>query len=345
MRQALETTPKGSVRQSMRTALLAAAFFCAAIITAVQVLNLIAGTWVTRDSDGTERLALASLSVVEFQGIIPSPTDPDSYLVTMRLFHGAFGYEYPEASIAAIISSTPNLPADFVRIGEHLNLPPSSWACYRNRGKECTSPFYDAFGRGFHLDDMSTTLSTFSHAYALVFVALVILVEVLIAVRPSWLRCLCYFSWLKRVCPCPRGTRAEIEALPPAFWDRYRLWTWAFAPCVAVVPAIGLFLNGLILKEYVSVRRAGNVNARFGTGFLALQGLSLGAAFVAVGCVYVRRVLGRRESWLDQRGTAAPEDGFGVEVLRPKGYSDAEPEVQPAPARDLAVEDGPARPT
>lgn len=262
----------------------------------------------------------------------------------MRLFHAAFGYEYPEASTAAIISTTPNLPEDFVRIGEHLNLPQSSWACYRNRDEECTSRFYKAFGRGFHLDGMSTTLSSLSHAYALIFVALVILVEALIAIRPSWLRCLCYFSWLKRVCPCPRGTRAEIEALPPAFWDRYRLWTWAVAPCVAVLPAIGLFLNGLMLKDYVSVRRAGNVNARFGTGCLALQGLSLGAAFVAVGCVHVRRVLGRGASWLEQQGAAAPEDGVGVEVLRPKGYSDAEPDAPPAPAQDT-VEDGPARPT
>lgn len=268
----------------------------------------------------------------QFKGITPSQTDPDSYLVTMRLFHGAFGYEDPTTSTAGVVSSAPNLPADFVSIGRQLDLPQSSWACYRHRGEDCTSPFYDAFGHRYLLEATSTTLSTFSHGYALFFLALLLVAEALIPVRPSLLRCCCYFSSMKRICPCPKGTRAEVEALPPSFWDRYRLWCWAFVPCVALLPAVGLLLNGLIVRNYVSVRRAGNVDARFGTGFLALQGLSLGAAFVSVGCMYARRVLGRGASWMEQQGAAAVKD---EEVIWSKGYSDAEPDASPAPARDL----------
>lgn len=65
MKEAVKTTSNGIARQSMRSALLAVAFVCAAVIIVVQVLSLVAGTWVTRDIDGTERLGLGSLSVLD----------------------------------------------------------------------------------------------------------------------------------------------------------------------------------------------------------------------------------------------------------------------------------------
>ncbi|GJC92590.1 hypothetical protein ColKHC_01416 [Colletotrichum higginsianum] len=298
-----KVSPAISRRQRMRTILLALTYACATFGVIVQILTLIAGRWVIRSGSGSESLALSSLSVVQFDGIIPSPGS-DSYLVTMHHFAASFGYEYPDASKAGILGHSPRFPRDLVAVARALELPPADWACLRGP-ETCAAPFFQSFsgrggGGGF---GMPATIRHLSLAYALVLVLYIATIEVLIAARPSWLRCRCYFSCFTRVCPCPRGARAEIEALPGVFWDRYRLWTWGLLPCAAFLPTFVTTLHGLPLVRFMERREVGDMNVRFGTGFVVVQAACFGASLAAVVCVYLRRRLGRGWfGWKKARG-------------------------------------------
>ncbi|KAK2729403.1 hypothetical protein CKAH01_10217 [Colletotrichum kahawae] len=341
----IQSPRPGVLRQRSRTALLIVALTLALYAGVVQILTLIAGTWVTRGCDGVQRLGLSSLSILkvrlhsspaahppqreltitQFNGIVPSPSTPSSYDLTMHLFLSSFGYEYPNASTAAFATAEPNLPYDFIQIGERLGVEPSSWACLRSADR-CSSPFFDTFRRDSF--EMTRTLEYSAHILAISYIALLFLTELLIAARPSWLACQCYFAALKRVCPCPRGPRAQIEALPPRFWDRYRAWVWTTLPAFVVLPVFGLVMKGLLLKSYVSRPGAGEVNARVGEGFVAVEGTAIGAACLAVVCVFVRASLGKRVNWMEQQGGVADEEiKTAVVGLAVKEFTDAEPDL------------------
>ncbi|KAK6227461.1 hypothetical protein QIS74_01016 [Colletotrichum tabaci] len=303
-----KVSPAISRRQRMRAILLALTYACAIFGVVVQILTLIAGKWVIRSGSGSERLALSSLSVVQFDGIIPSPGS-NSYLVTMHHFAASFGYEYPDASKAGILGHSPRFPRDLVAVARALELPPADWACLRGP-EPCAAPFFQSFSAGGGGGDfgMPATIRHLSLAYALVLVLYIATIEVLIAARPSWLRCRCYFSCFTRVCPCPRGARAEIEALPGVFWDRYRLWTWGLLPCAAFLPTFVTTLHGLPLVRFVERREVGDMDVRFGTGFVVVQAACFGASLAAVVCVYLRRRLGRGMIWMEEgQGMATKE--------------------------------------
>ncbi|KAL3293844.1 hypothetical protein RB213_013764 [Colletotrichum asianum] len=324
-----ETQPRVGLRQRSCTALLIVACALALYAGVVQILTLIAGTWVTRGCDGVQRLGLSSLSILKFDGILPSPSRSGSYDLTMHLFLSSFSYEYPNTSTAAFATAEPNLPYDFIQIGEHLGVDPSSWACLRS-ADQCTSPFFDTFR--YDSFEMTRTLEHASHILAIAYIALLFLTEALIAARPSWLRCQCYFARLKRVCPCPRGSRAQIEALSPGFWDRYRVWVWFTLPAFVFLPAFGLVMKGLLLQSYVSRPGAGQVNAQFGEGFVVAEGTAIGAACLAVVCVYVRASLGKKVNWMEQQGGVADaESGTATVGLLSRGFTDAEPDLPLSP--------------
>ncbi|KAH0425263.1 hypothetical protein CcaCcLH18_11097 [Colletotrichum camelliae] len=325
----IQSPRPGVLRQRSRTALLIVALTLALYAGVVQILTIIAGTWVTRGCDGVQRLGLSSLSILKFNGIVPSRSTPSSYDLTMHFFLTSFGYEYPNASTAAFATAEPNLPYDFIQIGERLGVEPSSWACLRS-ADQCSSPFFDTFRRDSF--EMTRTLEYSAHILAISYIALLFFTELLIAARPSWLACQCYFAALKRVCPCPRGSRAQIEALPPRFWDRYRAWVWSTLPAFVVLPAFGLVMKGLLLKSYVSRPGAGEVNARFGEGFVAVEGTAIGAACLAVVCVFVRASLGERVNWMEQQGGVADEEiKTAVVGLAVKEFTDAEPDLSFSP--------------
>ncbi|TDZ13641.1 hypothetical protein Cob_v013161 [Colletotrichum orbiculare MAFF 240422] len=293
--------PRRDVRGIARAILLLLTYALALLVCIIQGLTLYAGSSV---EDG--RITLSSLSIVQFDGIIPSSTS-DSYLVRIHLFFSSLGYEHPSASTAGVVSSWPRLPHDLMTIGEQLDVPSSAWACLVS-GSECTSPFYRAFRSGY-FDLPTETLTYFGIYYAFFFIGVVLLKEILISVRPSWLRCRCYFGFLKRKCSCPRGTREEIEALPSAFWDGYRMWLWPTMAFAAFTPAHLQFLNGWVLKTHVNLLGLEGVNARFGRGFVVMQAVALGASFVAIGFLYLRKQLGSKADWMEQQGVLGGSDG------------------------------------
>ncbi|KAJ0161536.1 hypothetical protein CTA2_6054 [Colletotrichum tanaceti] len=305
MHHPAKESPAISRRQRMRATLLALTYACATFGVVVQILTLIAGRWVIRSGSGSERLALSGLSVVQFDGVIPSPGSGSNYLVTMHQFAASFGYEYeyPDASKAGILGHSPRFPRDLVAVARALELPPADWACLRGP-EPCAAPFFQSFSAAAAAAAFVGVPATIRHlslAYALALVLYVVAVEVLIAARPSWLRCRCHFACLTRVCPCPRGARAEIEALPGVFWDRYRLWTWGLLPCAAFLPSFVTTMHGLPLVRFVDLREAGGgVDVRFGTGFVAVQAACFGASLAAVVCVYLRGRLGRGMVWMEK---------------------------------------------
>ncbi|KAM0330115.1 hypothetical protein ACHAQA_004287 [Verticillium albo-atrum] len=277
------TTRRGC--DGLTTALLVLAYALGLVATVIPILLIFAGSSVVNNEAGASgpmRLALSKLSIASFDGIIPDPENKGKYLLTMHLFPRTFGWEYPSApshdKTAGIVTPTHDtlyLPSDFVPIGETLGLDPSSWGCFPPVWSQpCENPFFAAFRRQFPYDGASDTWTFFLLSSVIAYACVIAFIELSIAFRPSLLRCQCYFAALKRVCPCPRGTRHEIERLNGAFWDRYRMWMWPGVPVISGTVCLSLATRGWLLISWLN-RWAegdiGDIQQRFGSTFTALS--------------------------------------------------------------------------
>jgi hypothetical protein len=289
--------------------------------------------------------------VLQFDGIVPDPENDGAYLVTMHLFSSSFGWEFPAASTkaqtAGIVTPTRDnslyLPRDFIPIGEAVGLDKSAWGCFPpNWTGTCENPFFAAFRRQWPYDEAPGAWGLYMTVYFFVFAAMLCAIEVLIVVRPHWLKCRCYFRALKRVCPCPKGERHEIERLPSAFWDRYRLWTWLLLPLTAFPVTLDTSFRGYLLLRWLSWAPDGDMSGLrpcMGNGFVVLNGTAFGLCFAAVLCMLARLLLNRKANWMEQQGASVPalETGSSVgldstpaaagEDGLSRGYTDAEPDA------------------
>ncbi|CRK10520.1 hypothetical protein BN1723_007154 [Verticillium longisporum] len=357
-------------RDALKQALLVGAYLLGIVATAIPVLLIFAGSWLVndeKDASGPIRLALSKLSIASFDGIIPDPNNKGTYLLTMHLFPRALGWEYPSApsrdQTAGIVNPTRGtlyLPTDFVTIGRALDLDPSAWGCFPPVWNDpCENPFFAAFRRQFPYEGTPDAWTVFLLSALVACAAAIAAVELAIAFRPSLLRCQCYFAALKRVCPCPRGTRHEIERLNGAFWDRYRLWMWPVVPVMTALTCLNLAVRGWMLLAWLDRWTAqgddvGDVRPRFGAAFVALSWTATAAGLGAVLCVLARLLLAQRTSWIDQQGAAPgledtdadahgqrhvgleePAASTGLPDAQLKGYSDADPD---APLQGRAAE-------
>ncbi|KAM0276090.1 hypothetical protein ACHAQH_007109 [Verticillium albo-atrum] len=355
----------------MTKALLLLAYLFGIIATAIPIFLIFAGSWLVNteaDASGPIRLALSKLSIASFDGIIPDPSNKGKYLLTMYLFPRAFGWEYPSAPshdrTAGIVDPTHGtlyLPTDFVPIGQAIDLDPSAWGCFPPVWSQpCENPFFAAFRRQFPYEGTSDTWTLFLLSSLIACASIIAFVELAIAFRPSLLRCQCYFSALKRFCPCPRGTRQEIERLNGAFWDRYRMWMWPVVPVMTGLTCLNLAVRGWMLMSWLD-RWAegddvGDVRPRFGAAFVGLSWAATGAGFGAMMCVLARLLLSQRTSWMAQQGATPSEDADGernVGLEEPaasagpeahaKGYSDADPDAPLEGVVEAEPSTGPSR--
>lgn len=259
----------------------------------------------------------------------------------MHLFLRSFGWEFPsavtKAQTAGIVTPTYDnalhLPRDFAPIGKAVGLHSSAWGCFPpDWTGTCHNPFFAAFRRQWPYDAAPGSWSLFLYVFFFINAALLCAVELLIPVRPHWLKCRCYFGALKRFCPCPKGERHEIERLPVVFWDRYRLWMWPILPASALLAAFDPYWRGRMLLGWLDWAPDADVRGmrpRMGTGFAVLSWGGTGLGVIAVLCVLARLLLNRRSTWMEEQGARAEEASVGLDSAPADGYTDVEPD-QPA---------------
>ncbi|KAH6676934.1 hypothetical protein F5X68DRAFT_224148 [Plectosphaerella plurivora] len=344
---------QSQTRNTIATSLLYLAYFFALVIVAIEIVIMLAGSRLVNtdlEKPGPIRLLFSNLAIASFDGIIPDPNSDGAFLVTMHLFVNSFGWEFPSASTKAqtagiVIPTRDNalyLPRDFIPIGKAVGLDESAWGCFPpNWTGSCESPFFAAFRRQWPYNEAPGFLDYFMTVYFFTCTTLLFLSEILIFVRPHWLKCRCYFRALKRVCPCPKGERHEIERLPSTFWDRWRLWTWPLLPVTVFPIAADTFFRGHLLVRWLTWAPDGDMrgmNPRMGKGFAILDGTAFALSWVAVFCMLARLLLHRKANWMEQQGAVpALEAGGSVgldnspavdgEDQRLGGYTDAEPDA------------------
>ncbi|KAM5350413.1 hypothetical protein ACJ41O_006918 [Fusarium nematophilum] len=324
----------GGPRAALSTALLGFAFAGWLVAVISLVLVVAAGSRLVNDdpdSAGPMRIFLSRFSLVTFKGFVPDPQNHHSFLVTFHLFLTSFGWEFPSAlsksKSAGFVNPTYSsaglyLPTDLVRVGERLGLDSSAWAClppdYAGR---CTNPFYFVFHRQQVPWKSAPGLLTFIAYMSSLCVAIhTLIVEVLIVYRPGWLECRCYFSGLKRICPCPRGQPHEIALLPPSFWDRYRLWVWAAFPLIASTAGMDamfsseslvMLLRSVIEKDHNTAVTLSSIAPQMGSGFATLTWTSIAASFASTMLLLARLVLSHTvPNWMEREVLGLKEEGL-----------------------------------
>jgi hypothetical protein len=197
------------------------------------------------------------------------------------------------------IAYTLSMPRDFIEIGRRLGLPEATWDCLvGGRGASCDNSFFLRFDRSFGYD-IPMTMTAIVWLMCLAICVSTVFTEVAIAYRPSLLRCRCYFNAVKRWCPCPKGTDVEIRALPPAFWDRYRLWMYLLTALYFVIAAVEGLLKALIIRAHLSWRE---IPTKIGTGYVIATCAMVMAMLLAAMCIAVRLSLNTRwASWAEQQ--------------------------------------------
>ncbi|KAK3291913.1 uncharacterized protein B0H64DRAFT_435649 [Chaetomium fimeti] len=155
-----------SLRAAIAGRLLNIAIALTFIPLIIHVVMLVAGTFQVNGPAGSRLIGLSSLSIVSFNGIIPSDTH-SSYLIHLQFFPNAFTWSYPTSPnpdlTSGILQSGPSNTLDpFILIQSlptTLSLDPSETNCLSPNPNhnhnptpddndatttKCTSPFWTA---------------------------------------------------------------------------------------------------------------------------------------------------------------------------------------------------------
>lgn len=214
-----------------------------------------------------------------------------------------------------------NAGEDLRAIAAKLNLAPNDWQCpgYGPYVRPCDNIFFEAW-RSYGVD-RGTAIDGWV-AWAMLFLALplallAIAQEWMIRKRPYWMRCRCII--LKSWCPCPKGTKEEIEMLDDFTWDKVRVSYWGLTAGYFVLAAlheklaIVFFMKFL---EYIDGRlpTGWTMNARKGAAGPTMLWCAAGFTTFSAVCMVVKWRLSRRskvwmeEQSLGQLGDAAKGD-------------------------------------
>ncbi|KAH8886525.1 hypothetical protein GQ53DRAFT_750545 [Thozetella sp. PMI_491] len=296
-------------RSITRRCLLLTAFLCTALAMVSIFLTLAAGTLQVDGeyaTGGPGGLFMSAISVVRFEGIIPSLDDssPSNYLVNLHFFLSAFGWEYPTASwsdssgiVNSIDGLTPGkpltLPSDLLVVARRLRLGEDEYKC-----PSCSNAFFaswsgERFPRTFSTDPVV-------YAYYLSFVTFLVLFvnEWLFRAWPDSVRCHCP-RFMKSWCPC---AKQDEDATSEAVRDRFRVWTSATAALLYGIAPLMLAVRGWSLVRYLdSVGVVPSMNARIGKGFIGISAATAGVSILAFLCVLMRRKMGEVRPWMENQ--------------------------------------------
>lgn len=313
--------PRKQVRATVARHLLNAAIALTILPLIANILFLLAGTFQLQDTTrpGATRIGLSSLSIASFNGVITSSTPSPSYLVNIQFFPNAFTFFYPSSPTAnttsGILQSGPSSsfdPLNLIKLlPSTLDLPASDTAClshpYRrgsqhDDGPDKCSPFWWAIHRAasspfrFQLEGIAAYFLFVTHLSAVVVLLLTLFSEVLIIYRPGWMRCQCWFHFLKKYCPLPKGTAEEMKDVSEHRWDRVRLWMYGLVVAYCVIPVqFGMVMGWFFARSMEDLERKGEmtVDASIGRGFMVVGWGAVVVSGMAVACAGVRFLLTR----------------------------------------------------
>jgi hypothetical protein len=306
-------------RRVLRASLLLTMLVCVLLALTSIFLTLAAGT-LQLDGEyatsGPGYILLSSLSVVRFNGFIPSAdaaTDAMTYRVTLYWFLNAFGFEDPAApwekstaimhNVNGFLSGSPlTLPQDLAATARRLGLPKEDYMClddYYHRHGQCDNAFLAAWATAA---SSRTTFDTSTALFAYYLVGIIplaiLLQEIIIRKFPNLTQCYCpAFISRRRWCACLK----EGEEMTAPIRDRMRLWSLVLFAVVYPIAPLILGANGLRLVGYLVAidAKVGGMNPQLGTGFAYSSLFTFFLVVLGIICIKLRTWIGGTQSWLD----------------------------------------------
>ncbi|KAH7273470.1 hypothetical protein B0J15DRAFT_588798 [Fusarium solani] len=304
-------------RKGISDGLLILAMIGGVISVILAFIVFIAGTTIIPGSgDNPDHLFWKPLALVTFDGLVPN-NDTSKFLVQLNWYASSFGWEYPNAPKnlpkAGITSSglrwSSNIVNDLHQIARDLNLPQDTWDCPKFGAYEdpCGNIFFEAW-RSYMVHNgmpISSWLLWVMVTSALVLGSWTMVQEWMIQKRPHWMRCRCIIG--KRWCPCPKGTKEEIENHDDFVWDKVRLSYWTlsaayFGTAAAHACVTSVFFVKFLgfleerLPEGISMRPRRRIASE------VLLWVAFGIRCFSALCMAIRWKLSRRpKGWLDEQ--------------------------------------------
>ncbi|KAL8376051.1 hypothetical protein RB595_007253 [Gaeumannomyces hyphopodioides] len=323
----MQNAKTNSCKAACYRPLLIASRWLVVLSTCIFLVVVSAGTFLVPDGQkSTKTLALKSLAMISYDGIIPVDRNQTrlqnggerDFTFTMHRFLNAFAWECDHCPQSAGIAELgPDLGSDpralmlqiaDAAVGRSPGAPSFS-DCFGSRHELPTtgcpeSAFFDAWRdrRGFDLHPQPKTHVTgLTYLATILVAALTLACEVLMARAPRLMRCRCVV--LGRWCPYPKGTREELEALPAHRWDRVRALTYPLLPAYFSLVA----LQDAVFPRFL-LSRLRSVDRRLPEGlsmrprqhglYLWLLGGCLAMSTLASVFVFVRYRLSRPKGYI-----------------------------------------------
>ncbi|KAI9172522.1 hypothetical protein HJFPF1_02024 [Paramyrothecium foliicola] len=314
-------------------ALLGVAIAGGITLVPLAILPLIAGTFLVGD-----QLALREFAYASFDGIVPN-NDSTALLVRMYWFPSTFAWEYPDAPEgvpkAGFTYKGPIWRLDTVEqfrtIAKDLGLPRDDWYCpsVSSNAPECANPFFEGW--------RSWLADPFGGAPGLYFIILILAIVLTVTQlaqewamkkKPYWMKCRCAFA--KSLCPCPKGTREEIESADEHVWDKVRLAYWGLVVAYFVLPAVHATVMSTFFVMHVEnfdsrLPRGLNMNPRRGASLDALSWSTVAVAAVSFLCIVVKWHMTRKpKGWMEQQtlGNLPQQDSADPAPMGPNDRND-----------------------
>ncbi|KAJ3518881.1 hypothetical protein NM208_g14347 [Fusarium decemcellulare] len=249
-------------RKGISDGLLILALIGGVISLILAFLVFVAGTTIIHGSgDDADYLLWKPLALVTFDGLVPN-NDTSKFLVHLNWYASSFGWEYPAAPKglpqAGITSQglrySSNIVNDLHQIARELHLPEDTWDCPHPGPYEdpCGNIFFEAWRTFMVYDGLPITswLLWTMLLSALLLGSWTLAQEWMIRNRPYWMKCRCLFG--KRWCPCPKGTKEEIENHDDFVWDKVRAAYWALSAAYFGIAASHACITSVFFVRFMS---------------------------------------------------------------------------------------------
>ncbi|KAM5355312.1 hypothetical protein ACJ41O_001958 [Fusarium nematophilum] len=329
-------------RKCINDVLLIVALIGGVISMILAFLVWIAGTTIIPGKgDQPDHLFWKSLALVRFDGIVPN-NDTSEFLVHMYWFASSFGWEYPASPKglpkAGITESgvrySSTIVSDLHQIARELHLPEDTWDCPKPGPYEdpCGNIFFESW-RSFMVADGLPIISwllwvTLVSAFAFGIINLA--QEWVIRNKPYWMRCRCIIG--KRWCPCPRGTKEEIENLDDFTWDKIRLSYWAVFSAYCGIAALHACMTSVFFVRFIHFfeeRLPEGISMRPQRQFVSevLLWVAFGISAFSTLCMAIKWKLSRRpKGWMEGESLNRLErsnfDSDGGRIANDARYTD-----------------------
>ncbi|KAF4975655.1 hypothetical protein FZEAL_7590 [Fusarium zealandicum] len=307
--------PAKPSRKGVSDGLLALAVIGGVISLILAFIVFIAGTTVIQGrGDQPDHLFWEPLALVSFDGIIPN-NDTSKFLVHLNWFASSFGWEHPAAPrglpTAGITSQglrySSNIVNDLRQIASELRLPEDTWDCPRPGPYEdpCGNIFFEAW-RSFLVADgmpISSWVVWVMLLSAILLGTWNLAQEWMIRNRPHWMKCRCLVG--KRWCPCPKGSKEEIEIHDDFVWDKVRLSYWSLSAVYFGISATHTCITSIFFDRFLGILEERlpdgiNMNRRRRLGSEILLWIAFGIQAFAAFCIAARWKISRRpKGWIE----------------------------------------------